>query len=147
MSDLSNIQNDIERNIANIIKNIRIEPFKAIISKYATKVSSVEDFITKNQKTSVSINKLPSFNSRTIDKLVPTFASLYSPIKLTTGVIKKTDGPAGTGYITNRSGTAGEDELNLEKSSVYISFENKEMFENAMASSVDEHSTRRLSDY
>ena len=48
VSDLTNIQNDIEKNIVNIIKNIRIEPFKAILSKYGMKVNSVEDFIQKN---------------------------------------------------------------------------------------------------
>jgi len=138
LTEISHIQTDIEKNINDIIKNIELEPFKNVIKRYDSRLKSFEEAVNKFKDQHLTIHRLQSFNHKGLEKLRPIFANFYSLMKLNTSIIKKSEGPEEIAKPAADGKT-----LPITKSSLYISFENKEMFENAMN---NEQPSRRCSD-
>jgi len=140
-NELATMQGDIEKNIENIVRNIELEPFKAIINQYETRVNNTEQELENYKLQQMVVNKVPNLNHKAIEKLRTHINVLYCPIRLTTSIIKRGEN---SDDLSRKTSSTDEDPHKLEKSSIYISFENKEIFENAM-NSADE-STRKCTE-
>jgi hypothetical protein len=112
------------------------------MSQYDSKVQQVEKSLENMKLESITVHKVPSISASIMEKMKSQFNILYSPVKLKTGIIRKTEPTEGERTLSCES------KKNFDKSnSVYISFENKQIFENAMsAMSISELSTGRLAE-
>jgi hypothetical protein len=136
LEDATKIQYDIDNNMQNIVRNVALEPFKVIISQYEIKLQQAEEAIENYKNQQLLIYKLPKFDDKIVEKMKGALLSFYNPIKLLTSVIKRSE------FDSNKKITPHSDIQVLDKGSIHISFENKEIFENA----IEQSSSRGVND-
>ena len=130
---ITSIYQDIEKNFSSILNNIEIKPFKAIMGKYNEKLNNFIEFVeTKVATHQVNIHKFPGFNKKAIDELKPMILGMFEKVVTPTSLVKRDISPK---MRVKKPKALSQDfftKESLNKSSLYISFENKEIFENAI---------------
>ena len=134
LNEINGIQSDIEKNIDNIVKNIDVEPFKDIISRYKKKLNSIDFHIDQVQSEYITINKLPPFKKSSIEAIKPLIIAMYNPMIFKTSLIRCNNSSNTDIGDSSNIKNIGDTHPNLNKNSLYISFDNKEMFKNAVLS-------------
>ena len=156
-NEIKNIHNDIEKNLNNIIKNIEIAPFKAIMNKYNEKIGALDRFIEYVDEQQINMTKLAGYNLKGLERIKPLISSFFTPLKISSAITKKNEklandkikdsmsnGSNKTLNVIIPCGNPEDYQHTLSKSSLYISFENRELFENVMNSQAENN--RRCSD-
>ena len=150
IKDMSFIYNDIQQNRTNILKNMETEPFNLILEKYEEKLAFYEAFSQGLYTEKLNLEKMANssiklYQKKIDDVLTPSIVSLFATFEVSTSFLKKDVAiesespipleknlPKYNVFPSNYS-LPGKDKG--ENNSIYISFENKEMFENAVRNS------------
>ena len=143
LEEIDDIHSDIEKNMDNIVKNIDIQPFNDIISRYKQKLNTSNSHVDQVKSQYVVINKLPPFKISSIEAIKPLIIAMYHLLESKTALIRSNQN---RNYEANDSSIRKNMEdvhQNLNKSSLYISFDNKEMFANAITSSKQEEVNKK----
>ena len=138
LDEIDGIHNDIDKNMDNIVNNIDIEPFKDVISKYKKKLGTLDSYVDQVNSQYVTINKLPPFKNTSIETIKPLIIAMYNVLESKTALIKCNQNS--DFYMSDSSIKKNIEDLhqNSDKNSLYISFDNKEMFANDIISSKQE---------
>ena len=157
LKDMNFIYNDIEQNRPNILKHMETDPFNLILSKYEEKLNTYENFsqslyIEKLILEKMTNSSIKIYQKKIDDVLSPHIVSLFSTFEVSTSYLKKdvtieSESPipleknlpkyAIFNNMNNGNNNNSNNYMkNNENNSIYISFENKEMFENAIRNSL-----------
>lgn len=114
LKDMQSIRGDIGTNMLNIIQSMDVKPFQLILSKYEQKISTYEQFFEILARDSQY--SLPSFPNKDFEQehLEETIWKSLSPL-------------FDLNYGENK-----EEKHNNKPPEVYVSFDNKEIFEEPM---------------
>lgn len=150
IKDMTFIFNDIEQNRPNIIKHMETDPFNLILSKYEEKLDNYQKYSQNLYVEKLLLEKMTNssikiYQKRIDEVLTPHLISLFSTFEVSTSYLKKDVNiesespipleknlPKYNVFANNNT----FNKANNENNSIYISFENKEMFENAMRNSL-----------
>ena len=133
LGSITSIQYDIEKNLHNILNKIDADPFKTIMSKYNEKLDYFLTFLDVDVKDhQVSVTKLPGFKREALESLKPSLLTFFDKVVVSTSLVKKEASPEKIHISCKPSPLAGGSKESLYKNSLYVSFENKEIFENAI---------------
>lgn len=130
LSEVNDMQMDIDRNLDNILRHIDIDPFKKIIGAYHTRLQDLDFSIEHLKNQRLEIFKLPGVKTKHIEEIKPSILAFFELHNCKTSVLKRSDNTSGV----NVSKSSEKSQLSANKSSLYISFENKENFESACGS-------------
>ena len=144
MKDMNFIFNDIEQNRPNILRHMETDPFNLILSKYEEKLNHYQDYwqslyVEKLLLEKMTNSSIKHYQKKIEEVLTPHIMGLFSTFEVSTSYLKKD--------VSIESESPIPLEKNLpkynifskppnENNSIYISFENKEMFENAIRTSM-----------
>ena len=117
IADMRNIESDINQNIDKIIMKIDIQDFMQILEKYALKLqnfSIIKDLLKKEK---ASIGKFTGLGESEMQEIENKFQTMFAM------------GQMGINYLESNPQADIEGNTSI---SVSVSFENKEIFENAI---------------
>lgn len=156
IKDMNFIFNDIEQNRPNILKHMETDPFNLILSKYDEKLAKYQGYAQNLYIEKLLLEKMTNSSIKIYQKkideiLTPHIFALFSTFEVSTSYLKKdisieSESPIPLEKnlpkynvfnqlnIGNNNNNANKPNVN-ENNSIYISFENKEMFENAIKNS------------
>lgn len=156
IKDMNFIFNDIEQNRPNILKHMESDPFNLILSKYEEKLNKYQNYTQNLYVEKLLLEKMTNSSIKIYQKkideiLTPHIVSLFSTFEVSTSYLKKdvsieSESPIpieknlpkynvfNQNNYQNSGSAMGKPNIN-DNNSIYISFENKEMFENAIKNS------------
>lgn len=128
--EVEEMQSDIERNFENILKHIELTPFKKIIDSYYSRLYSIDQHLETVRGQKLEVGKLPSVKSKSVHELKILVQNFFDLRGLKTSILKKMEGER----EDESPRTSGESSRQTNKSSLGISFENKDILESANGS-------------
>lgn len=135
LNSITMIHQDIEKHQHNIVNNIENQPFTKIMSTYNEKLNDFLSFLDSQVLNhQINVAKLPGFKQNALEELRPTIISFFTKNNLMTSLIKREAIQNLTATKNKRA--SQEDGLGdtLNKSSLHISFGDKEIFGDAINS-------------
>jgi len=148
MKDMNFIFNDIEQNRPNILKHMETDPFNLILSKYEDKLNHYQNYwqslyVEKLQLEKMTNSSIKIYQKKIDEILTPHIVSLFSTFEVSTSYLKKDVSIESESPIPLEKNLPkynifnnNMNKSNNDNNSIYISFENKEMFENAIRNSL-----------
>lgn len=139
LKDIDFIESDIEQNLPKIVKEMEDKHFFSILEKYKEETSNCETFIDGLYKEKLLLEKMTNssikiYQKKIEDVLSPELSRLFSTFEVNSSYLKKDCSIESESPMPNEKSfpkynvfppTAG---IPNENNSIYISFENKEIF-------------------
>jgi hypothetical protein len=143
LSEMDNIKNDIAMNLEKILKHMNLKPFKIICSKYEEKLDSFESANRQYSDTGMELKLSQlALNSKSLQSYELEFMNFLEPVLKTSArrfklseaksaFLEEKNPPPSEGFSRNQHNRSPGKRANA----VYVSFENKEIFQNEMRNS------------
>lgn len=139
LKDIEFIESDIEQNLPKIVKDMEDKHFFSILEKYKEEINNCETFIDGLYKEKLLLEKMTNssikiYQKKIEDVLSPELSRLFSTFEVNSSYLKKDCSIESESPMPNEKifpkyhafpSSAG---ASNENNSIYISFENKEIF-------------------